>query len=101
MPIEKPITFHRWGEKVSGKISIDRDLKRIYITTEDEDVPGCPTMYAICTTQLPGIEKDEVAIKNWSENEGMLDLLLDEGIVMQPHRWVRSGFVNVPICYWK
>lgn len=40
----------------------------------------------------------EVAIKNYSENEGILDDLIKEGIVAKPHRKIRSGFVEIPIC---
>ena len=40
----------------------------------------------------------EVAIKNYSENEGILKSLIKAGIVAPPHRDVPSGFVFIPIC---
>lgn len=40
----------------------------------------------------------EVAIKNYSENEGMLDALVVAGIVSEPVSFATSGFVEIPIC---
>ena len=40
----------------------------------------------------------EVAIKNYSENEGMLDALLAAGIILPPHDEISCGFVTAPVC---
>ena len=47
------------------------------------------------------LQSDEVAIKNYSENEGILKSLLKARIVAPPHRFVSSGFVQIPICKLK
>jgi len=52
---------------------------------------------AMITTRIDGLEQDELAIKNWSENEGMYTTLLRAGVVRRAHRSVRSGFVTVPV----
>ena len=44
------------------------------------------------------LQSDEVAIKNYSENEGILETLLESGIIATPHRFISSGFVQIPIC---
>ena len=88
----KEITFKAWGKEVTGKVSVG---KRIQIVDED----GCP--YATCTAVVDGLAPDEWAIKDWSENAGMLDVLIENGIVYPPHRYIRSGFVIVPICRLK
>jgi hypothetical protein len=44
------------------------------------------------------MEDDEVAIKDYSENEGMLDALIAAGVVQAPHRFADSGYVRIPIC---
>jgi len=49
------------------------------------------------TTWVPDLAPDEYAIKNWSENEGMLEALVDQDIVHPSHRDVDTGFVTVPI----
>jgi hypothetical protein len=48
---------------------------------------------------IPGtvLEKDEVIIKNYSENEGVLEFLIENGIVSKPLRTVSSGWVTCPI----
>ncbi len=54
--------------------------------------------FATCTVNVPGLAQDEVAIKDYSENEGMLQFLIDEEIVEPPHRDIESGFVVLPVC---
>ncbi len=44
------------------------------------------------------LSSDEIAIKNYSENEGVLQALIDNGIVQPPHRWHPTGWVNIDIC---
>ena len=57
--------------------------------------------YATATVWVPGLEEDEVAIKSYSENLGMLESLLLHGIVYTPHRYIYNGFVKIPICKLK
>ena len=54
--------------------------------------------FAKCTVNVPGLAKDEVGVKDYSENAGMLDFLIGNGIVEKPHRYENSGFVKIPIC---
>ena len=61
-----------------------------------DDSDGSP--YATCTIMMDDLAKDEVAVKNYSENAGMLDFLLDEGLVEEPHRFINQGYVAIPIC---
>jgi hypothetical protein len=42
--------------------------------------------------------KTEVAVRDYSECEGVLNALVDSKIVSKPKRFVRSGFVDFPIC---
>jgi len=55
---------------------------------------------ATATVNIPeeDIEDDEVIIKDYSENEGMLDALMQAGVVSEPLRMVETGFVEVPVC---
>ncbi len=56
---------------------------------------------ATASVNLPAqpLAADEVAIKSWSENEGLLDVLPRAGIVALPHRFVAtSHMARVPIC---
>lgn len=42
--------------------------------------------------------EDHVAIKNWSENTGILEILVNEGIISEPIMRIDSGYVQIPIC---
>jgi hypothetical protein len=44
------------------------------------------------------MKKELVAIKDYSENEGMLEALTNAGIVSAPISWLPMGFVTVPVC---
>ena len=44
------------------------------------------------------LKSGRVAIKDWSENEGLLDVLVEEGIVSEPLAYIPSGFVEIPVC---
>jgi hypothetical protein len=56
----------------------------------------------VATVNLPDADlaEDEVAIKNWSENEGVLRFLIDNDLVHPPHRKINTGFVQAEICKW-
>lgn len=58
---------------------------------------------AKATVNLPDVEMapDEVAIKSYAENEGLLEVLTDAGIVEPTSRVVVSGYVTVPVCRLK
>jgi len=58
------------------------------------------TPVAIATVNLPDedLGDDEIAIKNHSENAGVLAALVASGIVAEPHRFVRRGYVEIPVC---
>lgn len=56
--------------------------------------------FAVATVNIPEaiLAPDEVLIKDYSENEGMLQTLVTAGIVQVTDRGHRSGWVNIPIC---
>ena len=55
--------------------------------------------YATATVNIDGLDADEVAIKCYSENAGMLGALFEAKIIHPPHRHVNSGFVTIPVCH--
>lgn len=58
---------------------------------------------ATCTTNVSDepLEYNEVIIKNWSENEGILNLLIDNNIIYPSHRTIQLGYVEAYVCYIK
>lgn len=69
---------------------------RIALTLVDQR-DGEPV--ATATTNLPDepLADDEVVIKDWSENTGMVTALVAAGVIEQPHRSVVTGFVKAPV----
>lgn len=57
--------------------------------------------FATASVDHPSLAENEIAVKNWSENEGVLEFLLDNNIVEQPHRLISSGFVTIYVCMLK
>ena len=55
---------------------------------------------AVCTVNVPDLplEADEVVIKDYSENEGMLYALVSAGVVSEPIGYHQQGYVEMPIC---
>lgn len=56
--------------------------------------------FAAMSVNVPdeSLDPDEMAIKDYGENEGVLDFLIRNKIVSEPVRYVYSGFVRIPIC---
>jgi hypothetical protein len=50
------------------------------------------------TAYVDGIPEGYVAVKDYSENEGMLKALMNAGIVDKPVDEISSGFVMLHIC---
>lgn len=46
-------------------------------------------------------EKEDIYIKNWSENEGILQELIKHDIIELPHGGIATGFVVAHICKLK
>lgn len=82
----KTIEFN--GESISIYMNKNR--------LEARDEQGFP--YMVIGLPHKSLNKDEVAIKNYSENTGILEALLANNIVDKPHRFLRQGFVTVPVC---
>lgn len=58
--------------------------------------------YIACATvnlSNESFNEDEVAIKDYSENEGMLETLIDNKVVSEPVRWSHTNYVDIPICH--
>jgi hypothetical protein len=71
---------------------------RLVVVSEDpmhDNEPMCTASVNIHGVQL---EADEVIIKNYSENEGVQEALLDAGIIVLTGKRVATGFVECDIC---
>lgn len=73
-----------------------RTCLRLIEVDRDREAGVCAT----CTVNLPSasVGENEVAIKTWYENAGMLEWLIDEGIVSEPQHYAYFSGVFIPIC---
>lgn len=76
-----------------GKYSNGRTALEL-IDTED----GIP--YATASVNLSDVllEENEIFIKDYAENEGILNFLVQNNIVKRTEKGVQSGFVWIPVC---
>jgi hypothetical protein len=65
----------------------------------EEDMEYGLTPYATATVNLPDVllEPNEVLIKDYAENEGILQFLTDNNIVVPTNKGVNSGYVWIPV----
>lgn len=63
-------------------------------TIKATDFDGAPYMTVTAGTEC---EREEFPIKDYSENKGVLDDLIRQGIVQQPHKLYKTGFVSIPL----
>jgi|WetSurSiteA1Bulk_404760.scaffolds.fasta_scaffold03412_8 hypothetical protein len=100
------VRFKNWncrlvfGRYPNGRIAIqlynDEPLKEDGYT-----VPPGKELIATATVNVVDYEvlgKNQVIIKNYSENEGMLPALINAKIISTPVDMARTGFVTVAIC---
>jgi hypothetical protein len=64
-------------------------------------IDGMPYATATVAVEDGLLKEGEVAIKDWSENAGILDSLVNSDVVEFPHAFIQSGYVKVPICKLK
>ena len=76
------------GKYANGRI-------RINLIDNSDNQP-----YATATTNLPEVLllDNEVFVKDYSENEGVLEFLTTNNIVVPTDKWATSGHVDVQVC---
>jgi hypothetical protein len=88
------ITMDYHGASCEVVFSYYTDNDNLAIALRDED--GFP--FATASVNLIDLPQNQVAIKDWSENEGMVDALIEAGIIEEePIRFLTSGFVMAPV----
>lgn len=93
--VTKFVNFKDW--KCEVKIAKYKNNKRIALELVDAE-DGMPVCMASTNLVNEDLFEGEIAIKDYSENEGVLRCLVKAGVVSEPLRIVQSGFVNIPIC---
>lgn len=91
---ETIIKFKCWNCKLIWKVYGN---DRIALKLVDV-VDGSPVATATVNIPEEKLLSGETLIKDYSENEGMLDALVEAGIVEDTGRKVKSGYVDIPVC---
>ena len=86
-PYSEYDVFLSWGTYSNGRKSL----------TLIDNADYCPVMTATVNIPEVHIEANEIIIKNYSENEGVLEFLQESGIVGPVKRTVGIGFVSCPV----
>ena len=74
----------------------ERDLPALMIGNEETQ-----EVYAICNLNPAGmyeLKEFEFAVKDYSENEGMMEWMIENGLLEPAHDAYPSYWVSVPIC---
>jgi len=89
------VKFNNWNCKIVRHTYRDEDQNALALVDCNDGSP-----IATATVCIPGtpLESDEVIIKDYSENAGMLVALIASKAIGEPIRFAMAGFETVPIC---
>ena len=63
-----------------------------------DNADGFPYATATVCVEDNLLNEGEVAIKDYSENAGILQSLIEANIINEPHAFIHNSFVKIPIC---
>lgn len=94
------IKFGKWN---CNLVKARYENNRIALVLENADYPehdDDPSPIATATVNLPEypLADDEVIIKDYSENKGMLQCLMNYKIIGPPVVIIHGPFVDFPVC---
>ena len=100
--IDTGIRFKFRGEEMhlyKGTYAQPRSATALRLLAIDHDIPGKPLVpYMTVTVNVGNDDPDEVTIKDYSENEGIFEVLVENKIVSKPIRFEQTGYVRCPTC---
>ena len=96
---EYPILYEGLRIRVNIGTYATNNATSITLSYWDEEL-GMEAPYAVATVNVEhaDLAEDEVVIKDYSENEGILPLLIKAGIIAKPHDKVTLGYATGQIC---
>ncbi len=83
------ITKHEYDNARTALVLVERNTgEQIAVATVN--LPDTPN-------HIPGISKEVIFIKDWSENEGMFDALVGSGMIHPLNMTVPCGYVDARV----
>ena len=88
------ITFKKYGCRI---VFSEYTNGRTAIILQDLD--DLSTI-AVATINIPDhkLDPDEVIIKDYSENDGILECLVLNKVISEPIRFIQTGHIVAPVC---
>lgn len=93
MQVKLNLAGNEWNAKL---------VKRAYsngnVAIQAVDPDDGETIAILSVNTGDKVDKDHVAIKDYSENEGALASLKEAGVIGEPEYFLSSGYVKIPVC---
>ena len=86
--------YREWDCILQKGRYIDNSIAILLVDAHD----GEPITKATVAIDGANLRENQITVKDYSENEGMLDALIGIGLVTGVERRVQSGWVSVPVC---
>lgn len=87
------VKYKQWDVEVAFDMYMNGNTAINLVDVEDGGLVATATV----NTSAPTFDSDLVGIKDYSENEGMVDFLVKEGIIEEDSvHSVKMGFVSIP-----
>lgn len=88
------IKFKKWDCRLEKGVYNNGRIALELVNVKNDE----PVLVATVNVPEVDIEKDEVVIKNYSENEGILEVMVKAKIISEPIRFITTGHTSSPIC---
>ena len=94
MQLVKKVKYKKWNCNLFRSVYFNERVALILSDADDG------SSVATCTVNLTDeiLAENEVFIKDYSENKGMLNFLIAEGIIKPTGRKVQCEYVSIPVC---
>lgn len=93
MQVNLKLNGHEYKAKLVKRAYSNGNVAIQAIDAED----GQP-IAVLSTNTGDKVDKEYVAIKDYSENTGALSSLKEAGVVSDPEYFLKSGYVTIPVC---
>ena len=93
----RTVQFKNWRCRLYLASYSDGNTALSMYDTEDGSAIACVSLNLVPVEPELLDDRALIYLKDYSENEGMLDLLIDEGIVERPGRYRQSGYIEAPL----
>ena len=94
--------FNRMENEITYRVQIDGEYtkggNKISLVEESEDFGAQPyATLSVWCKDTPSLEEDEFVLKNYSENDGIDNLLMENGIIELTGEYVEVGYNECPV----